>query len=60
MPARVLQPHKDMGKKNEKGKHIGRAGKREQAKDQQSLMRAQDSKRADKRNSRGKPPIRKK
>ena len=49
-----------MGKKNDKGQHIGRAGKREQAKDQQSLMRAQDSKRAEQRNTRGRPPIRKK
>jgi hypothetical protein len=49
-----------MGKKNDKGDHIGRAGDMEQRKDQASLMRKRASKRADERNSRGKSPIRKK
>jgi hypothetical protein len=49
-----------MGKKNDKGSHIGRAGDMEQRKDQASLMRRQASKRAVQRTVRGKPPIRKK
>jgi hypothetical protein len=49
-----------MGKKNDKGSHIGRAGHMEQRKDQASLMRKNASKRAEQRSSRGMPPIRKK
>jgi hypothetical protein len=48
-----------MGKKSDKGSHILRAGHKEQRKDQQSEMRRQASNRADQRNARGKPPIRK-
>lgn len=47
-----------MGKKIDKGTHIGRAGHMEQRKDQQSMMRQQASTRAQQRNQRGKPPIR--
>jgi hypothetical protein len=44
-----------MGKKIDKGNHVGRAGHMEQRKDQASQMRQQDSKRAEQRPQRGKP-----
>jgi len=49
-----------MGKKSDKGKHIGRAGEMEQRKDQQLQMRNRVNKRAEPRNARTKPPIGKK
>ncbi|HEY5927921.1 MAG TPA: hypothetical protein VIV11_39815 [Kofleriaceae bacterium] len=47
-----------MGKKNDKGNHVGRAGHMEQRKDQAVKMREQSSKRNDTKISRGVPPSR--
>jgi hypothetical protein len=48
-----------MGKKTDKGTHIGRAGDMEQRKDQQTQMQQRANRRATVRAQRGKPPIRK-
>jgi hypothetical protein len=64
--ARVLHHVLRMGKKNDKGNHVGRAGDMEQRKDQASQMRGQDARRAeqrgsrDKRNTRNRPTSNKK
>jgi len=47
-----------MGKKSDKGNHVGRAGHMEQRKDQAVKMREQSSKRNDQKISRGVPPSR--